>query len=164
MHRFADHASSDLHLNSPQVLDINNWLIQNPAFFDGSRPIILNDLESISSDFGFTRPQVRDHQDLYVVIAEITYMLGGFAASKPYWEAVVESSREGEPGTLSYGVLKDLSEEEKLATFEAYESQEYLNDVHAPSDAVRQNIHETSYMRAGSERHVFKMVAGYLYK
>lgn len=141
--------------------DITAWFRTVPIFSD-SDPAVIHDFESISSDFEFTRPQIKDCADPYVVFDEVTYMPGGFAGSKPYWEAIVESSREKEPGTLSYDILKDLREEEIVATFEVYESEEYARDVHAQSGPVRDKVENTTHLRAGLKHHVLKKIAGFL--
>uniref|UniRef100_A0A8H7K701 ABM domain-containing protein n=1 Tax=Bionectria ochroleuca TaxID=29856 RepID=A0A8H7K701_BIOOC len=100
----------------------------------------------VSKEFSFSRPTAAIHSDPHVIIAELDYVPGGVETSTRYWKAV------------------DPNAENKLYTFEAYESPEYLKSVHVPSDAVAENIKNTKHLRTGLKHNVLKMIGGYLYK
>ena len=161
--RYTDQAACDLYLNSQNVKDIKSWLETLPVFTEDDPPVI-HELQYISSDFEFSRPGARTIADPHVIFAELHYIPGGVATSIPYWKAVVDTGRDKEPGTLAYGILRDSSKEDKLASFEVYESPEYLKDVHVPSDAITQSIKNTKHLRTGLKHNILKKVAGYLYK
>jgi len=55
-------------------------------------------------------------------------------------------------------------EEGKLYTLEAYESKEYLADVHVKSQAIAHSIKNTKHLRNGLSHTFLKLEAGYLFK
>lgn len=118
-------------------------------------------LHWLTDDFTFWRPEVAKHPDPHVIFAELDYIPGGAATATPYWKAVVDTGREKEPGTLAYGILRDPANAERLATFEAYESPEYLKDVHVPSDAISKSIKNTKHLRTGLKHNLLKKVGGF---
>ncbi|CAH0025744.1 unnamed protein product [Clonostachys rhizophaga] len=158
---YKDQAAFDLHMKSQSVKEILDWAPSIP-FFATNPPHLT--LQPVSKEFSFSRPTAGTHSDPHVIIAELDYVPGGVETSTPYWKAVVDTGRDKEDGTLLYGLLKDPSAENKLYTFEAYESPEYLKSVHVPSDAVSENIKNTKHLRTGLKHNVLKVIGGYLYK
>lgn len=156
-------AAAKVHANSTPVQEINSWLQTVPIFAETDSPAIYN-LQYISAGFEFSRPEAATHPDPYVIFAELDYVSGGVATAIPYWEAVVDTGRDMEPGTLAYGVLRNTIEEEKLATLEVYESPDYLKDVHIGSDAISESIKNTKHLRTGLQHQLLRKVSGYLYK
>lgn len=150
-------------MNSQRIKDINAYF-QTVPIFEESNPPVQDNLQYISSDYEFSRPEANNRTDPHVIYAELNYVPGGVATSTPYWKAVVDTGREKEPGTLAYGILKDPTKENKLATFEVYESPEYLKDVHVPSDAISESIKNTKHLRTGLKHNLLKKVAGFLYR
>jgi quinol monooxygenase YgiN len=142
------------------VLEMLKWMGSEPVF-DGAPT--LHNLHFIDG-LDFVRPEVSEHSDPYVVFAELNYKLDSAAMSLPYWKEVVVTGRDKEPGTLVYGVLKDSAKEDTLCTIEAYESLEYLTDVHVPSEAVQENIKNTKDLRTSLKHHILKMEAGFLHR
>lgn len=112
----------------------------------------------------FTRPEIVKHEDPHVLYAELDYVPGGIQTATPYWQAVVDTGRDHETGTLQYGVAKPLEKDNRLVTFEVYESLAYLKDVHVPSDAIQNSIAKTKHLRTGLKHHTLKMVGGFLHK
>lgn len=153
-------------MESDFVKGINEWFQQQPApIFPDSDPPVLHMLQYIDASFSFTRPEVDTAKDdQHVLFAELDYTPGGVETATPYWRAVVHTGRDREVGTLAYGVARSLQAEEKLATFEVYESEEYLRDVHVPSDAISESIKNTKHLRTGLRHHALKNVYGFLYK
>lgn len=148
-------------MSTPGVNAINQWFADAPVLDPNDTPdvYILEYLPSLR----FTRPQVLSHADPHVVFAQLDYVPGGVETSIPYWTAVVETGREKEEGTLVYGILRDAQREGRLCTIEAYESAEYLRDVHVPSNAVQRSIANTKHLRTGLKHHFLQMKGGFLY-
>lgn len=161
--RYADQNAMDLHMASQGVKDINAWMDTVPIW-DAENPPILQNIQYLSPSFEFSRAIPSNVADPHVIFAELDYIPGGVATATPYWKAVVDTGRENEPGTFAYGVLSDKTKEERLCTFEVYESPEYLKDVHVPSDAISESIKNTKHLRTGLKHNLLRKVGGFLYK
>lgn len=144
----------------PGVQSMVQWIASGNALESAPRQL---DLEYIDG-FDFTRKQAAETQDPCVVLAELDYKPDTVQKSIPYWKAVVETGRENEPGTLVYGILKDPKEQHKLFTVEAYESKEYLTDVHVKSKAIEESIKNTKHLRDGLKHQFLKVRGGFLHK
>ena len=142
------------------VKSVLGW-IQAAEVLEG--PFTVLDLDFVDG-LHFSRKELAQHADPYVTFAEIDYEHDTAAQSIPYWQAVAETGRESEPGTLAYGVLKDAKEKDKLFTVEVYESKEYLWDVHAKSKAVEENVKNTKDLRKGLKHQFLQLRAGFLHK
>jgi len=132
----------------------------------GTEPILegtprIYQLEPIGS---FTKPEIEQQSDPWMVFATIDYKPGLTVESVLYWKAVIETSKNDEPGTFVYGILKTKEPSDSLYSLEAYESKEYLWDVHAKSGAIAENVKNTKDMRTGLKHEFLKLHAGYLYK
>ncbi|KAF4466718.1 4-coumarate- ligase [Fusarium albosuccineum] len=159
---YKDKASFDEHMASEGVVKINQWFTEETVLDPNDKPDV-HILQYIP-DFRFTREEVVKHPDPHVIFAELDYIPGGIDTSIPYWKAVVETGRDNEPGTLVYGILKDTQKENRLCSIEAYESPEYLKDVHVPSKAIQNSIANTKHLRTGLKHHLLKKQVGFLYK
>lgn len=149
-------------MSSQKVKDVGAWL-QNPGVLDADNPPALNLLDYLPNQ-RFTRDDVLKHPDPHVLVGELDYIPGGIDTATPYWQAVVDTSRDNEPGTLSYGIAKDQQKENRLTSFEVYESAAYLWDVHVPSEAIKQSIANTKHLRTGLKHYPLKKVGGFLHK
>jgi quinol monooxygenase YgiN len=149
-------------MSQPKVKDMGAWL-QQPGILDPSTPLALHMLEYLPNQ-RFTRDAILQHPDPHVLFAELDYIPGGIDTATPYWQAVVDTGRDKEPGTLSYGIAKDLQKEGRLVAFEVYESPAYLKDVHVPSEAIQNSIRDTKHLRTGLKHHMLKKVGGFLHK
>ncbi|KAF4972969.1 hypothetical protein FZEAL_9454 [Fusarium zealandicum] len=132
---YKDKESFDTHMASDGVVKINQWFTEETVLDPDEKPD-LHILEYLP-DLRFVRDEVREHKDPHVIFAELDYIPGGVDTSIPYWKAVVETGRDHEAGTLVYGILKDTQKENRLFSIEAYESPDYLRDVHVPSEAIQ---------------------------
>ena len=164
--RYKDQEAFDVHLEGEMVKKTMEWFQSTPEAFAEDDPVVIYRLQYISDEFEFTRPESESdkHQDPHIIFSELDYIPGGVEEATPYWKAVVEAGRHKEPGTLAYGVLRDLEKQERLATLEVYESPEYLREVHALSDAISESIKHTQHWRTGLTHHLLKKVAGFLYR
>jgi quinol monooxygenase YgiN len=160
--RYDDKAAFDVHMSSQKVKDAGSWL-QREGVLDSSNPPSLAMLNYLPT-MQFTRDEVLSHDDPHVLFAELDYVPGGIETSTPYWQAVVDTGRDFESGTLSYGIAKDQEKENRLVAFEVYESPAYLRDVHVPSDAIQNSIANTKHLRTGLKHHMLKKVGGFLHK
>ncbi|KAH6898120.1 hypothetical protein B0T10DRAFT_471826 [Thelonectria olida] len=159
---YTDKAAFDLHMSSTGVKDINQWFADEKVLDPDDTPDV-HILEYLPG-FRFARAEVLKRPDPHVIFAELDYILGGLDTSIPYWKAVVETGRDHEPGTLVYGILKDTQKENRLCSIEAYESPEYLRDVHVPSQAIHNSIANTKHLRTGLRHHFLQKRGGFLYK
>lgn len=151
----------DLHMASKGVKDINAW-VESVPIWDSDDPPSLQNLCYLSPAFEFSRSVPSKITDPHVIFAELDYVPGGVAIATPYWKAVVDTGREKEPGTLAYGVLGDKTKEERLCTFEVYESPEYLKSVHVPSNAISESIKNTKHLRTGLKHNLLRKVGGFV--
>jgi quinol monooxygenase YgiN len=69
-----------------------------------------------------------------------------------------------EPGTLSYNILRDKDNANRVKTLEVYESERYLWDSRAKSAAVNSNKEANKDIRANLHLVFLKLVTGYFYK
>jgi quinol monooxygenase YgiN len=149
-------------MSQQKVKNMGAWL-QNDGVLDTSTPPTLHLLEYLPN-MRFTRDEILKQTDPHVLFAELDYIPGGIDTATPYWQAVVDTGRDKEPGTLSYGIAKDLEKENRLVAFEVYESPAYLKDVHVPSEAIQNSIANTKHLRTGLKHHMLKKVGGFLHK
>lgn len=159
--RYVDQEARDKHMSSEGVRDINAWSQTVPIWNAEDLPV-QQDLQYLGSDFEFSRLIPKSLTDPHVIFAELDYVPGGVDKATPFWKAVVDTGREKEPGTLAYGVLGDKEKQDRLCTFEVYESPEYLKDVHVPSDAISESIKNTKHLRTGLQHNLLKKVGGFL--
>ncbi|ROT38012.1 hypothetical protein SODALDRAFT_344835 [Sodiomyces alkalinus F11] len=157
---YADKAALDQHMSLPTITAMAAWIGANP----GPSPPTIRTLAYPSDTFQFSRAAVADQKDPWIIAAELNYHPDGAATSIPYWQAVVDEGREKEDGTLVYGVLKDVSNAERLWTIEAYESETYLKDVHVKSNAIAESIKNTKHLRTGLEWVFLTIKGGFLHK
>lgn len=147
---------------SDGVKKVHQWFKDEKVLDPDLQPT-LHVLEFIPP-LSFNREEVLKHEDPHVIFATLDYIPGGVETSIPYWKAVVETGRDNEPGTLVYGILKDPNTVNRLCTIEAYESADYLRDVHVPSQAIQNSIANTKHLRTGLKHNFLKKKAGFLYK
>ncbi|KPM38192.1 hypothetical protein AK830_g8367 [Neonectria ditissima] len=159
---YTDKAAFDKHMSSAGVKEINKWFEDDKVLDPADTPDV-HILEYLP-EFRFTRPEVLKHPDPHVIFAELDYIPGEVETSIPYWRAVVETGRDEESGTLVYGILKDTQKKHRLCSIEAYESPEYLKDVHVPSKAIQSSISNTKHLRTGLKHHILQKKGGFLYK
>jgi quinol monooxygenase YgiN len=110
----------------------------------------------------FTRPELKQLENPFVLLAKVTYHPDKFAAGLEGWIPVVAATKQNEPGVLSYSIGKDVEHENRLTFVEAYENEKYLQNVHFKSKAVQQKLQEEDELRSAEpEMVLLKHVAGY---
>jgi len=155
---YKDQASFDAHMAHPLVQDMIKWM-GSGNILKGTPTIHMLDYVN---DLSFSKPQVVKAQDPFVVFATIEWHPGKRDQSIPYWTNVLEESRT-ESGTFVYGVLTDSDKTEVSHTLEAYESKDYLWDVHVKQNAaVHETVKDTKQWRISLEHNFLKMVGGFI--
>lgn len=148
----------DAHVASPPVAAMIQLTTSNPTLLQG--PPTIHKLHRAAT---FTRPSVTSHTDPYIVFGTLTYKSGTRDTAVDGFATVCKRTEETEQGTLSYTIFKD-EDDDKLRTVEAYESEAYLWDPHAKSEAVKENMERTGDTRTNRELVFLKLVSGYFYK
>jgi len=156
---YADQATSDAHLASQPVQDLIALMTSDPTLLAG--PPAVYQLEPIYSS---TKPEIADAKSPHIVFANLDYKPEGIKTSLPYWEKVASTSEKDEPGTLFYAVTKTAENPDQLHTVEVYESEKYLWDVHAKSQAVQDSVANTKHLRTGLKHAHLQLVGGFWYK
>jgi quinol monooxygenase YgiN len=128
----------------------------------GGAPTIW-ELEPIDG-YSFTRPEVTKYVDPLLVFTELEYKPDTVSTTLPYWRAVFETTKNDELGTLFWELTKDPKEPNKLFVVHAYENQDYLLNVHAPSKAMQAALEHGKDIRIGMKFHMLKVQGGFLYK
>ncbi|CAM1505000.1 Fc.00g106370.m01.CDS01 [Cosmosporella sp. VM-42] len=159
---YLDQTTFDEHMATGGVKAITSWFADGTVLDPSVSPSI-HTLEYLPN-FRFSREEVLSHPDPHVIFGILDYIPGGVETSIPYWKAVVETGRKQEPGTLVYGILKDVKNEKRLCSIEAYESPAYLMDVHVPSKAIQESIGNTKHLRMGLKHHFMKKEGGFLHR
>ncbi|KXJ90405.1 hypothetical protein Micbo1qcDRAFT_205253 [Microdochium bolleyi] len=161
---YADDATFNSHMSTPTVKKMMDWM-GSGARLSGDPQI--NELEMMPG-FHFSRPAVTkaisDQQDPHVLFADLTYQPGSVDTAIPYWQEVVNTGRDDEPGTWVYAVNKDPKHENRICVLETYESPEYLVDVHVPSKAIQDSIGNTKHLRTGLVHTKLKLIKGFLHR
>ncbi|CAK7207785.1 hypothetical protein SEUCBS139899_010598 [Sporothrix eucalyptigena] len=158
---YSDQAAFDAHMKIEKVQDMIQWMGANPVL--EAAPTVLE--LDVVEDFGlFTRGDaIQSAKDPHIVFGEVSYKDADLAEkSLAHWAKVVQTTKNDEPGSLVYALTRSNTNPATLYTFEAYTSKDYLWDVHAKSQAVQDNVKETSDWRAGLKHHVLKQVDGFL--
>lgn len=137
-----------------------DWRDQTPNLFTNS--VLLQNFTVIDGQ-NFVKPEFANVKDPYIVVEGLTYMDGGVEHVVDHWEEEVEASR-AENGTLAFGFYKDPTNVDKLWTLAAYESADYLANVHAKSDTAQELELHTEGMRTGLETFLLEKKGGFLYK
>lgn len=157
---YADQEAFDSHMNTKGVKDMIAWVTTNDVL---AAPPTVHQLEAIPG-LTFSRPTILTAKNPHIVVAELSYRPGYAEASLPYWKAVVQSSQNNEPGTLVYGICKDVKDPDKLFTVEAYESKDYLMGVHVKSQAISESIKHTKDWRLSLKHTLLRLEAGFLHR
>ncbi|CAK7244831.1 MAG: hypothetical protein STHCBS139747_006379 [Sporothrix thermara] len=158
---YADQAAFDAHMKTDIVQEMVQWMGVNPVL---EAPPTVHMLDIVDELGYFTRNDaIGAATDPHIVIGEISYKSAELASkSLMYWAKVMQTTRSDEPGSLVYAVACGDAEPSKFYSLEAYTSKDYLWDVHAKSQAVQDNVRETSDWRSGLKHHILKQVDGFL--
>ncbi len=159
---YADEAAFNTHMQSDKVKDMIAWMGANPVL-DGAPTVLELD---VVEDFGFfSREAAADPAvaDPFVVVAEVGYKDGSLVQQAlPHWAKVVKTTKDDEPGSYVYTLALNPAEPTKLYSFEAYESKDYLWNVHVKSQAVQDNVAATKDWRNGLTHHLLRKHHGFL--
>ncbi|KAH7119865.1 hypothetical protein B0J11DRAFT_71625 [Dendryphion nanum] len=157
---FKDQAAYDSHLASEPIVNLYKFIGENPALISGTPNIIIAEASS-----AFTRPEVTNSTDPFIVFAAINYKEGKRAEALEGWKTVTSETKKNEPETLSYYILKDRANELTVNTLEIYASEDYFRKVHMPSEAVKANKEKYGdEFRTGLSFQQLKFIGGFLHK
>lgn len=154
---YKDQTAFDSHMASSMVVDMIKWM-SSGNILDGEPEMhMLDYLNGLT----FVKPEVKDVKDPFIVFATIEWQPGKRADSLPYWTQVTEDGKS-ETGTLVYGILGAKDKPDTQRTIEAYESKEYLWDVHVKNTGVQETVKNTKDWRISLKHDMLKMVGGFL--
>jgi quinol monooxygenase YgiN len=156
-YRYADKKTLDDHMASPPVQEMIKFMTSNPIV-EGT-PKIRN--LSWIDDMVFTKAEVRQQKDPFIVFAELEFEAGARDGTLKYWNNNLKSSKQ-EEGCFIYGFLKDPEQPDHIYTLEVYESEEFLMNVHIKSAAVKDTIEKTKDNRKNLVLSKLKMLDGFL--
>ncbi|KAI5293633.1 hypothetical protein KEM52_005363 [Ascosphaera acerosa] len=132
------------------------------AFLQSDPTILTPIMDVCTTSASFTRgAELPD--DPTIVYASITY-----ASSETReealrgWQDVAQATRDTEPGTLSYHVLRDQDDRTNVKILEIHESEEWLFEVHAKSQAVVRNREQYGSTRTHVEHVRLRKAGGFL--
>ncbi|KAL7943904.1 hypothetical protein V8C42DRAFT_346282 [Trichoderma barbatum] len=157
---YADEAAFQFHNQQDTVQEMIKWLGSGGL---SSAPII-HQLEPLEGCNSFTRSEVINYSDLLVVFSEVEYKPDTASTTYSYWQDIVSTSRAERPGTFVYGVWKDIKQPNKLFIFHAYESVDYLMNVHVPSKAIQAMLENEKDIRICLRPWMLQKKGGFLYK
>jgi quinol monooxygenase YgiN len=147
-------------MNWPPVLEFLTLFEKEPGLFDGA-PEIWHSQQT----YLFTRPELAGLDNPFVVLAKLNYTKEGFAEGLEGWAPIVAYGESKEKGVFTYSVGKDVEHENRLTLVEAYESEEYLMEVHFKSAPVQKKLQDEDRLRSAEPEVIFlKHVAGYWHK
>ncbi|KAJ9637865.1 hypothetical protein H2199_007360 [Coniosporium tulheliwenetii] len=156
---YADKAALDSHMQIPPIATFTQFVSSDPTLLEGA-PVVYS-LETVSS---FTRAEIVQHADPYVVFATLGYKEGTMQQALEGWESLVASVKQQEPGTLYYGIMKDKDNAAKLQAVEVYESGNAFRQVHAKGEALTAKFKRDSDISTGVQLVFLKLAAGYFWK
>jgi len=160
--RYDSDATFNAHLSASIVsTTLFDWSrTTTPAVF-AKDPTVQN--FTVIADRSFVKPEFARAADPYIVVEALTYMAGGVHHVLDHWEEEVEAS-EKESGTLAFGLYMDPTNADRLWTLAAYESEDYLKNVHNKSPTALEVDEHTRGMRTGLQRTLLQKKGGFLYK
>jgi quinol monooxygenase YgiN len=159
MLRYADKKTLDDHMASPPVVEMISFMTSSPIV-EGT-PKIRN--LSWIDDMVFTKPEVREQKDPFIVFAELEFTSGARDGTLKHWKGNLDSSKK-ESGCFVYGFLKDPEQPDHMYTMEVYESEDFLWNTHVKAPAVQETIAKTEDARKNLILSKLKMVDGFLYR
>ncbi|CAK7219503.1 hypothetical protein SBRCBS47491_003873 [Sporothrix bragantina] len=157
---YADQAAFDAHMKTDIVQDMIKWMGANPVLEGAPAVHILDIAEPLGY---FTRNNaIVSANDPYIVVGEVSYKSAELAEkSFKHWAKVLQTTKDNEEGSLVYALSRGDADPSKIFSLEAYTTKEYLWDVHAKSQAVQDNVKETSDWRSGLKHNIMKQVDGF---
>ncbi|KAK3352898.1 hypothetical protein B0T25DRAFT_543070 [Lasiosphaeria hispida] len=159
--QYDDDATFNKHLAADVVSGtLFNWSRNTPNLW-AKDPVVQN--FTVLDGQNFVKPEFAKAADPYIVIEALTYAQGGVHHVLEHWEEEVAASQK-ESGTLLFGLYTDPVDESKLWTLAAYESAEYLTNIHAKSPTASDLEKHTKGMRTSLKTTLLQKRGGFLYK
>lgn len=122
------------------------------------------DVYQIRPFAGFTRPEIDQQSDPFVLFANVGYQADRTKDCIPLFTTVASAAEKDEPETLMYHVLEDSSAN-YVRVIEAYQSHSALYDIHFQSAAFEEFRKKNEKLITG-ERQLLKLkkIDGYFHK
>ncbi|CAK7212810.1 hypothetical protein SCUCBS95973_001587 [Sporothrix curviconia] len=157
---YTDQATFDAHMKTEIVQGMVQWMGTGSVLEDAPAVHELDVEESLGY---FTRNSaIPAAKDPHVVVGEVSYKSAELAEkSFAHWAKVVQTTKDKEEGSLVYALSRGSEDPSKIYSLEAYTSKDYLWNEHAKSQAVQDNVKETSHWRSGLKHHILKQVDGF---
>ncbi len=152
---FYKHLAADLVAKS-----LFDWSRSIPGFF--AKDVLVQNFTVING-MNFVKPEFASASDPYIVVEALTYQRGGVHHVLEHWEEGVSASRN-ETGTLLFGLYTDPSNADKIYTLAAYESEDFLKNIHAKSATALELERHTRGMRTSLQTTLLQKRGGFLYK
>ena len=157
--RYADQATLDAHMAAPLVKDLVEYMTTQAPLEAAPTIRTLSWIDGMT----FTKPEADEQDHRHIVFAAVDFVPGKRDEALDYWKGIVDSSKN-ESGTFSYGLLKQEGEPDSLFSLEVYESEKFLQDVHASAAAMQETIAKTTDSRKEMKLAHVKLHAGYVHK
>lgn len=153
--RYTDQSALDTHFKCPQETQIITFLNSDPVILT---PIV----DTLIPRCSFTRTNELP-DDPTIVYASIAYTSpGAREEALAGWMDVTRSTYANQERTLSYNILDDQDDYSSVKVLEIHESEEWLFEVHAKSEAVVKNRQRYGAMRQHVEHVRLRRAGGFL--
>ncbi|KAK3711556.1 hypothetical protein LTR37_009547 [Vermiconidia calcicola] len=156
---YADQAILDAHMAAPLVKDLVEYMTTQAPLEAAPTIRTLSWIDGMT----FTKPEANEQNDRHIVFTSIEFIPGERDEALKYWKVIVDSSKD-ESGTFSCGLLTEEGKSDSLFSLEVYESERFLQDVHASAAAVQEMNAKTRHLRKEMKLAHVKLHAGYVYK
>ncbi|KAK0724630.1 hypothetical protein B0H67DRAFT_109922 [Lasiosphaeris hirsuta] len=159
--QYNDDATFNSHLAASVVSGtLFDWSRSIPNLWSKD-PVVQN--FTVIDGQNFVKPEFAKATDPYIVVEALTYSSGGIHHVLEHWEEEVAAAQK-ESGTLIFGLYTDPVDADKLWTLAAYESEDYLKNVHAKSATALDLDKHTKGMRTSLRTTLLQKRGGFLYK
>ena len=156
--RYLNDAGFELHCRQPSVQKVRAMISDDTV---KGTPLAL--ILGVDRDFGFTRPEISQISDPFVVIVQLFHKPGTGAEALRALESMVETSRQ-DSGTLGFVLFPDSKDLDAVRFMGIYKSQEHYFNVHLKSKETEEFRVATNHIVVERKAHFLKPIGGFLSK
>lgn len=114
------------------------------------------------AEYAFTRPAVKSLNDPYITFVSIEYNPGKRDQALASWKKVCDEAMD-ESGTFVYALaIDEAKNDDVLYTLQAYESEQYLTEVHLKQNKAVKDSEATLDSSVNVKHNVLKLTGGHL--
>ena len=157
--RYKDQAALGFHTELDHIKNLGEWL-QSGSLAKNPEIHFLEVVEGLD----LARPGLATHKDPVLLVTELEYRPGTAETILPHWKSVYEKTRDDESGALLWQLLKDPKDPNKLYVVHAYESRDYLINVHAASKELKEMQAFSKGIQTRVAPIFLRKESGFLYK